>query len=93
MCHTGARLRRWKCEVLSIAEDEAPDALIKRLSVDVLEAIKGDKAIRAGDLTRVIALVDTRIIPNFNFARMTASAVGPAWRKPPPSRKSSCKTS
>jgi len=69
------------------AVDEAPDALIKRLSVDVLDAIRGDKAIRAGDLTRVIALVDTRIIPNFNFQRMTASAVGPAWRQATPEQK------
>jgi hypothetical protein len=37
------------------AEDEAPDALIKRLSVDVLESIKADKSIRAGDVTRVVA--------------------------------------
>lgn len=72
---------------VAYAEDEAPDALIKRLSVDVLDAIKGDKAIRAGDLTRVIALVDTRIIPNFNFTRMTAAAVGPAWRQATPEQK------
>lgn len=69
------------------AEDEAPDALIKRLSVDVLDAIKGDKAIRAGDMSRVIALVDTRIMPNVNFQRMTASAVGPAWRKATPEQQ------
>jgi phospholipid transport system substrate-binding protein len=69
------------------AEDEAPDALIKRLSVDVLDAIKGDKAIRAGDMSKVIALVDTRIMPNVNFQRMTASAVGPAWRKATPEQQ------
>ena len=63
------------------AEDEAPDALIKRLSVDVLDAINSDKAIRAGDTARVVALVDTHIMPNVNFQRMTASAVGPAWRQ------------
>ncbi len=60
------------------AEDEAPDVLIKRLSVDILETIKNDKAIRAGDMAKVIVLVDTRIMPNVNFQRMTASAVGPA---------------
>lgn len=63
------------------ANDEAPDALINRLSVDVLNTIKADKSIHAGDLSKVIELVDTRIIPNFNFQRMTASAVGPAWRQ------------
>jgi ABC-type transporter MlaC component len=75
------------------AEDEAPDALIKRLSVDILEAIKSDKAIRAGDMAKVIALVDTRIMPNVNFQRMTASAVGPAWRQATPSSKSACRKS
>ena len=69
------------------AEDEAPDALIKRLSVDVLDAIKSDKAIRAGDTARVVELVDTRIMPNVNFQRMTASAVGPAWRQATPEQK------
>ena len=69
------------------AEDEAPDVLIKRLSVDILETIKSDKAIRAGDMDKVIALVDTRIMPNVNFQRMTASAVGPAWRQATPQQQ------
>ncbi len=69
------------------AEDEAPDALIKRLSVDVLDTIKADKAIRAGDMARVIALVDSRIMPNVNFQRMTASAVGPGWRQATPEQQ------
>ena len=69
------------------AADEAPDALIKRLSVDILETIKNDKAIRAGDMAKVIALVDTRIMPNVNFQRMTASAVGPAWRQATPQQQ------
>ncbi len=69
------------------AEDEAPDALIKRLSVDVLETIKNDKAIRSGDTAKVVALVDSRIMPNVNFQRMTASAVGPAWRQASPEQK------
>jgi len=69
------------------AEDEAPDALIKRLSTDVLETIRNDKAIRAGDMAKVIALVDSRIMPNVNFQRMTASAVGPAWRQATPEQQ------
>ncbi len=72
---------------LAYAEDEAPDALIKRLSVDVLETIKNDKAIRAGDTAKVVALVDSRIMPNVNFQRMTASAVGPAWRQATPEQQ------
>ncbi len=72
---------------MAYAEDEAPDALIKRLSVDVLETIKNDKAIRAGDTAKVVALVDSRIMPNVNFQRMTASAVGPAWRQASPEQQ------
>ena len=69
---------------LAQAADEAPDALIKRLSEETLGAIKADKTIKSGDTTRIIALVDTKVMPNVNFQRMTASAVGPAWRPAPP---------
>ncbi len=69
------------------AEDEAPDALIKRLSVDVLDTIKADKVLRAGDMIKLVALVDERIMPNVNFGRMTASAVGPAWRQATPEQQ------
>ena len=69
------------------AADEAADALIKRLSTDVLDSIKADKAIQAGDVSRIVALVDTRIMPNVNFQRMTASAVGPSWRQATPEQK------
>jgi phospholipid transport system substrate-binding protein len=66
---------------------EAPDALIKRLSVDVLETLRADKAIRAGDISRVVTLVDAQIMPHVNFQRMTASAVGPAWRQASPEQQ------
>ncbi len=67
--------------------DEAADALIKRLSTDVLDNIKGDKAIQAGDVSRIVALVDGKIMPNVNFKRMTAAAVGPAWRQATPEQQ------
>ncbi|WP_189686075.1 MlaC/ttg2D family ABC transporter substrate-binding protein [Pseudorhodoferax aquiterrae] len=66
---------------LALAADEAPDAMITRLSTEVLGAIKADKSIQAGDVGKIIALVDSKIMPNVNFQRMTASAVGPAWRQ------------
>lgn len=69
------------------AEDEAPDALIKRLSVEVLDAIKSDKSIRGGDLNKVVALVDAKILPNLDFQRMTAASVGPAWRQASPEQQ------
>lgn len=69
------------------AADEAPDALVKRLTTDVLETIKADKSIKAGDTQKIMALVDSKIMPNLDFARMTASAVGPAWRQATPEQK------
>jgi phospholipid transport system substrate-binding protein len=69
------------------AADEAPDALIKRLSTDVLDTIKADKSLQSGNLPQVIALVDSKIMPNVDFQRMTASATGPAWRKATPEQQ------
>lgn len=72
---------------LAQAADEAPEALIKRLSDEVLAAIKADKAIQAGDTERIIALVDGKVMPNVDFRRMTAAAVGPAWRQATPAQQ------
>ncbi|HZY20108.1 MAG TPA: ABC transporter substrate-binding protein [Ramlibacter sp.] len=72
---------------LAWAADEAPDALIKRLSDETLGAIKSDRSIKQGDLDKIMALVDTRIMPNVNFQRMTAAAVGPAWRQATPEQR------
>ncbi len=69
------------------AADEAPDALVKRLSADVLDSIKADKSIQSGDITKIVALVDGKIMPNVNFQRMTASAVGPGWRQASPEQQ------
>ena len=69
------------------AADEAADVLIKRLSTEVLDTIKADKAIQSGDLSRIIALVDAKIMPNVNFHRMTSMAVGPNWRQATPEQQ------
>ena len=69
------------------AADEAPDALVKRLSTDVIETIKADTSIKAGDINKIMLLVDSKIMPNVNFQRMTASAVGPAWRTATPEQQ------
>ena len=63
------------------------DALIKRLSEEVLDTIQADKAMQAGDVSRIIALVDEKVMPNVNFQRMTASAVGPGWRQATPEQQ------
>ena len=66
---------------LAHAADEAPDAMMKRLSDEVLGIIKTDKLVQSGNLDRIMQVVDSKIMPNVNFQRMTASAVGPAWRQ------------
>jgi phospholipid transport system substrate-binding protein len=66
---------------------ESPDALIKRLSDEVMAAIKADKSLQSGDTNRIIALVDSKIMPNVDFHRMTAAAVGPAWRQATPEQQ------
>ena len=71
----------------ALAADETPDALIKRLSEDVLNTVRADKAIQAGDIDKVIALVDKIVMPNVNFRRMTAAAVGPGWRQATPEQQ------
>jgi len=69
------------------AADESPDAMIKRLTSDVLDSIKADKSAQAGSISHIVALVDAKIMPSVNFQRMTASAVGPAWRQASPEQK------
>lgn len=71
----------------AFAADEAPDVLVKRLSTEVLDTIKADSSIKAGDVNKIMGLVDTKIMPNVNFQRMTASAVGPAWRQATPEQQ------
>ena len=66
---------------------KAPDALIKEVSSDVLDAVKADKSIKQGDVGKVIALVDAKVMPHVNFQRMTASAVGRYWRQATPEQQ------
>lgn len=69
------------------ANAEAPDALVKRISGEVMAAVKADPAIQAGDVNRIVALVDSKIMPSVNFTRMTASAVGRFWRQATPEQQ------
>jgi phospholipid transport system substrate-binding protein len=72
---------------LSMAADEAPEALIQRITNETLNAIKADKALRSGDIGKIMQLVDTQLMPHVNFRRMTALATGPAWRKATPEQQ------
>jgi len=69
------------------AADEPADVFIKRVSSDILDAIKADKSIHTGDVNKITMLVDQRVMPHVNFLRMTASAVGPGWRQATPEQQ------
>jgi phospholipid transport system substrate-binding protein len=69
------------------AADESPDAFIKRITNETLDTIKADKALRNGDIGKIIQLVDSKVMPHVNFRRMTALATGPAWRKATPEQQ------
>jgi phospholipid transport system substrate-binding protein len=67
--------------------DTAPDELIRQVSVEVIDTVKADKAIQAGDVGRIVLLVDAKVMPYVNFQRMTASAVGRNWRSATPEQQ------
>lgn len=69
------------------AEVIAPDELIKDTVQEVIAVIKQDKSIQAGDQKKIIALVDAKVLPHFDFARMTQLAVGKYWRTATPEQK------
>jgi phospholipid transport system substrate-binding protein len=72
---------------LARASEEAPDEMIRRMSMDVLSTIKADKDVQSGDVRKIINFVDTMIMPKVNFLRMTASAVGRSWRQATPEQQ------
>ena len=66
---------------------KSPDALIKDVSTDVLDSVRADKSIKQGDVTKIIGLVDAKVMPYVDFQRMTASAVGRYWRQATPEQQ------
>jgi phospholipid transport system substrate-binding protein len=63
-----------------VMAETAPDAFVLQLSTEVLDAVKSDKAIQSGDVARIRALVDSKVLPNVNLQRMVVKSVGPQWR-------------
>lgn len=80
------------CLVLSVGAALAaglppPDALVRDVSDDVLTIVRQDRAIQAGDTRRVVDLVEAKVLPHFNFRRMTMLAVGKDWRQASPEQQ------
>lgn len=71
---------------LALAE-VAPDAFMMQLATEVIDSVKSDKAIQAGDVARIRTLVDNKIVPNVNLQRMVVKSVGPQWRTASPEQQ------
>lgn len=71
----------------SVSAQEAPDVLVKRISLEVLETAKTDKDIQSGNQKRVLELVETKVLPHIDFQRMTALAAGRFWREATPEQQ------
>jgi phospholipid transport system substrate-binding protein len=69
------------------AAEASPDEFVQKVSTEVIEAVKADKAIQGGDFKKIISLVDEKILPHLNFQRMTSSAVGRYWRQATPEQQ------
>ena len=59
---------------------EAPDALVKRIAEETLTSIRADKELQSGNPGKVKQLIETKLVPHFDTARMTALAMGRNWR-------------
>ena len=71
----------------AVAEEASPDALIKMVTEDVLNIVRQDKDIQSGNTRKAIVLVEAKVLPHFNFERMTALAVGRDWKKAQPEQQ------
>ncbi|HVO90468.1 MAG TPA: ABC transporter substrate-binding protein [Casimicrobiaceae bacterium] len=66
---------------------EAPDALVKRVSEETLQIVKSDPKVQAGDQARIREVIETKLVPYFDFPRMTALAMGRNWRSASPEQQ------
>jgi phospholipid transport system substrate-binding protein len=69
------------------AEDVPPDVLVRKTTEEVLTVVRNDKDIRAGNVARVVQLIEEKVAPHFDFERMTRLAVGRAWREASPAQR------
>jgi phospholipid transport system substrate-binding protein len=64
-----------------VAQEVAPDALVRNVTSEVLDIVRKDKEIQSGNTRKILDLVEAKVLPNFNFTRMTKLAVGKNWRQ------------
>jgi len=72
---------------LALAQELAPDALVKGVTADVIAVIRQDTDLQAGNPAKLHALVEAKILPHFDFKRATQSAMGAGWRRATPEQQ------
>ncbi len=71
----------------AMAEEVSPDVLVRKTTEEVLTVVRSDKDIRAGNVARIVQLIEEKVAPHFDFERMTRLAVGRAWREASPAQR------
>jgi phospholipid transport system substrate-binding protein len=71
----------------AMAEEVPPDVLVRKTTEEVLTVVRSDKDIRAGNVARIVQLIEEKVAPHFDFERMTRLAVGRAWREASPAQR------
>lgn len=71
----------------AVAQEVAPDLMVKTVTNEVLEIVRKDKDIQSGNTKKAVDLVESKLLPNFNFTRMTQLAMARDWRKATPAQQ------
>jgi phospholipid transport system substrate-binding protein len=82
-----AALVLWLPVAPGLGQDLAPDALVKNVTLEVVDLISKDKEIQAGNRARLVSVIEQKVLPHFNFSAMTALAMGQNWPKATPEQK------
>jgi len=71
----------------ALAQEDNPEALVKKMTDDVMTAIKGDKQLAAGDKQKALKLAEEKILPHVDFGEATRLALGRAWNEASPEQR------
>ncbi len=71
----------------SAAVETSPDKLVDNTAQEVLSIVRQDKELRAGNTAKILELVEAKVLPHFNFTRMTRLAMGKNWSKATPEQQ------
>lgn len=80
-------LAAWLVAFPAAAAEVSPDTLVDNTAQEVLSIVRQDKELRAGNMAKILDLVEAKVLPHFNFTRMTRLAMGKNWNKATPQQQ------